>query len=57
MRRSEITDEELQEAAERLFTTPPDDRREVSEADVERAAYALFGGPESVPGELREDRR
>lgn len=57
MRRSEITDEELQEAAQRLFTTPPDDRREVTEADVEAAAYRLFGGEQAVPGDLREDRR
>lgn len=57
-RQSEVTDEQILEAAERLFTTPPaDDRREVTEADVERAAYALFGGEQAVPGDLREDRR
>lgn len=55
---SEITDEQIMEASRRLFTTPPpEERREVTEADVERAAYALFGGEQAVPGDLREQDR
>lgn len=57
-RESEITDEQIMEAAERLFgSPPPEDHREVTEADVEAAAYRLFGGERAVPGDLREDRR
>lgn len=53
--RGEELEEAVAEAAERLFSTPPpEDHREVTEADVERAAYTLFGG--TAPAHLREEQ-